>query len=116
VADLAAAAIPKGVIDAAITLVEFYMQEILRLTTIGRTDPDIVLAERLLAWMQDAKALWKVVMPLSAMYQRGPYAIRDAKTARRIVALLEAHGWVARVEGGAMIDDVNYREVWRVRP
>ena len=50
---------------------------------------------------------------LARVYQCGPTAVRDAKTARRILTILEEHGWLSRIEG-ADIDATHRREVWRV--
>ena len=72
-------------------------------------DPDIIVAEMTLAWLQPYD-----VVHLAQVYQYGPNSVRDAKTAQRIVALLEDHGWLMRVEGGQEIDGAHRREVWRV--
>ena len=77
--------------------------------TAGGFDPDVVLAEKLLAW-----STGKSRIALAQVYQYGPRPLRDAKTARRIVTLLEEHGWLARVVGGATLDGDFRRDVWRV--
>jgi hypothetical protein len=48
------------------------------------------------------------------VYQRGPSHLRDAKTARRIVGLLEDHGYLVRIPGGAVMEGEQRRDVWRV--
>ncbi len=96
----------------AINLAQFYTTEMLRLEAAGMSDPDLVLAEHLLAWLRDH---WKEpVIALVVIYQSGPAAIRDTKTARKIVRILEAHGWLVRVPGGAIVNGTKRREVWRV--
>jgi hypothetical protein len=49
------------------------------------------------------------------VYQRGLNAIGDKRTAARIVGILEDHGWLERVDGGAPVAGVMRRDVWSVR-
>jgi hypothetical protein len=108
---LDATAIDAQHMRAGITLMQFYLGEALRLFDAAVADPDIVLAEKTLAWVQQHK-----VVHLAQVYQFGPNSVRDAKTARRIMSILEEHGWVSRVAGGEEIDGAHRREVWRVQP
>ena len=110
--DIHAREIPLDKMAAGIELVKHYLSEALRLYHAGTTDPDLELAERLLGWIgkQQLPHVW-----LSLIYQRGPVAIRDAKTAKRIVNILEAHHWLEGIDGGKEIDGQFYRNVWRVR-
>lgn len=94
---------------AGIELAHFYLTEALRLFNSATADPDLILAEKLLAWAQNDGIIY-----LPHIYQAGPRGIRDAKTARHIVGILEEHGWLSRIEGGSMIDGTHRREVWRV--
>lgn len=111
--DIHAREIPLDKMAAGIELVKHYLSEALRLYHAGATDPDLELAARLLDWIgkQQLSHVW-----LSLIYQRGPSAIRDAKTAKRIVNILEAHHWLEGLDGGKEIDGQFYRNVWRVRP
>ncbi len=68
-----------------------------------------MLADRLLTWAQRYEQVH-----LRQLYQYGLRGIRDAKTARRIAEILEAHDWFQRVDGGCEIDGIWYREVWDV--
>jgi hypothetical protein len=72
-------------------------------------DPELVVAEATLAWLQQYE-----VVHLAQVYQCGPNAVRDAKTARRILTILEEHGWLSRLDGGADLDGTHRREAWRV--
>jgi hypothetical protein len=92
-----------------VTLAQHYAAEMLRLLGGAAIVPDLRLAERLLAWWQarpDPRCY------LAAIYQRGPNAISDAATARRIVELLEEHGWVRRLRGRTMLDGAPRRDAW----
>ncbi len=107
--DLEAHVIKVEHMSAGITLVQFYLSEALRLFESATADPDLILAEKLLAWAQQREG--PVYMPL--IYQYGPSGIRDAKTARRMVGILEEHGWLTRMQG-TNIDGAHRREVWSV--
>jgi Protein of unknown function (DUF3987) len=107
--DLAAAEINAAHMQAGIALAQFYLIEALRLVDAGATDQDLLLAEKLLAWAQEHEHIY-----LRQIYQFGPNSIRDAKTAKRLVSILEEHGWLIRVEGGMELDGAHRREVWRV--
>jgi hypothetical protein len=48
------------------------------------------------------------------VYQRGLNAISDKRTAGRIVGILEDHGWLERVPGGAVVASVVRRDVWAI--
>jgi len=109
--DLQAGEIGKVHIEAGIELVQFYLNEALRLFSSAAISPDLLLAEKLLAWARTrGKPLY-----LRAVYQYGPNAIRDKETARRIVSILEGHGWIRRIKDGAEVDGAHRRETWEVR-
>lgn len=107
--DLAAAEINDAHMQAGITLVQFYLTEALRLVDAGATDHDLLLAEKLLVWAQEHEHIY-----LRQIYQFGPNSIRDAKTAKRIVSILEEHAWLIRIEGGMELDGAHRRDAWRV--
>lgn len=97
---------------AGITLASYYAGEAQRLHEQGYVDPDIALAERLLNWLQNS---WgESLVSLPDIYQRGLNAISDKKTAMRIVAILEEHLWLVRVQGGDFVGGVRRKDVWRI--
>lgn len=104
--------IPLDKMAAGIELAKHYLSEALRLNLAAVADPDLELAERLLRWLQEQgrSHVW-----LAHIYQCGPSAIRDAKTAKRIVRILEEHHWLEDIDGGLKIDGQFRRDVWRVR-
>ena len=115
--NLATSAIDKAHMEAGIALCQFYLTEALRLFDAASTDPNIVLAEKLLAWLQSAtlpQANGQKIVSLQHIYQEGPSRLRDAKTARQIAKILEEHGWLMAVEGGIEINGTWRREVWEV--
>jgi hypothetical protein len=109
VEDHEAATIDTREMKAGIALAEFYLSEALRLFDAAVADPELVVAEATLAWLQQYE-----VVHLAQVYQCGPNAVRDAKTARRILTILEEHGWLSRLDGGADLDGTHRREAWRV--
>ena len=54
------------------------------------------------------------MISLPDIYQLGPNAFRDSKSARDSVELLEEHGSLERVEGGAEVKGTWRNEVWRI--
>jgi hypothetical protein len=109
-ANLEAPEISATCITAAITLIEHYLSEALRLYREYVEDPDVLLAEKLLFWAQ--KRGDKVC--LVDIYQKGPAAIQDSIVARRVSNILENTGWFVPVPGGAEIDGQYRRKVWMV--
>jgi hypothetical protein len=125
-------ALPIEFVEAGIALVEFYLTEALRLHEATAVAPDLALAERSLSWLltdwpetererarkaagEPACAAGQILFSLADLYQFGPASIREAATAKRIVAILEEHGWLERLAGGAEVAGISRREAWRVR-
>ena len=71
------------------------------------------MAKQLLAWMQ---VTWpEPAISLPDIYQRGPCArARDKATAAKIVAILEDHGWLAKIPAGAVVAGERRRDAWRI--
>ena len=98
-------------IEAGICLMDFYLTEALRIQSTGISDPDLSLAAKCLRWLQTSGIT--AVYP-ALIYQYGPAAIRDSDTAKRMIALLEKHRWLIRVQGGGKADGAMRRELWNV--
>ena len=101
---------------AGITLAQFYLAEALRLFHSAKTDPDILLTEKVLTWLKTRPGSRPQLVSLPCVYRTGPNAVRDKATAARCMAFLADHGWVRLVEGGAEIDGKKRRQVWEVNP
>ena len=91
-----------------IELARHYGIELLRLGEAAAVAPDLRLAQRLLAWWQTRP---DPRVHLAQAYQ-GLNFIRDATTARRIVPILEEHGWISRLRPGTVLDGSTRREAW----
>ncbi len=96
----------------AIALARFYGAEALRLFDQGRVSPHLAAAERVRVWLL---ADWpEPFVSLPDLYQRGPRAIRDAKAARAVVDVLDAHGWLERCAEPVTVAGQKRREAWRI--
>ncbi len=94
-----------------IELAQHYANEMLRLQGAGTVSPDLRLAAKLLAWWEARR---DPRCHLAAIYQRGLNAISDAATARRIVGILEDHGWITRLSANTALDGAPRKEAWEL--
>jgi hypothetical protein len=109
--DLHASEVSAGVMEAGIRIAEHYAAEALRLFGASRINPELLLAQKLLAWVQS----WpERAISLPDIYQRSLNAIRDKATAKRIVTILEDHGWLRRLQDGAIVTGKRRREAWEI--
>jgi Protein of unknown function (DUF3987) len=109
---LHATSIGADAMEAGIALAEHYAAEALRLFGASQVHADLRLAQGLLSWLLDR---WnEPAISLPDIYQRSLNAIGDQATARRLVALLEDHGWLARIPEGALVAGQRRREAWRI--
>jgi hypothetical protein len=95
-----------------ISLMKFYLNEALRLFNAKINDPTLSLAQEAYDWMKKEN---KSVISLVELYQYGPNAIRDVKTARPIMKILVEHGWAKPIADGAVFDGVNRRDAYEIR-
>lgn len=111
--DLGASAVRADEMASATNLMQFYLAETLRLRGAAAINPKLRLAQRVFDWIQER---W----PEPAVYPAAIYndctaiAVRDQKTAREILALLEAHGWLARLDGDVHIKGRQRKEAWLI--
>lgn len=112
-ADPDAMEVPGAMMACGITLAQHYAAEMLRLQGASTVSTDLRHAERLLTWWQarsDPRCY------LAEIYQRGPSAVRDNSTARRIVRILEGHHLVQRLPAGTELDGLPRRDAWELLP
>ena len=98
-------------IESAIALMDYYLTEILRIQAAGIADPELNLAATCLRWLQ---ATGTTAVYPALLYQYGPAAIRDSETAKSVIAILEKHRWLIRVQGGGKADGMMRRELWNL--
>ena len=112
-ADDEAMEVPADLMSCGIALALHYAQEMLRLAGAAGTSVDLRLASRLLTWWQQRGS---PRLHLAMIYQRGPNAISDAATARRLMEILVEHGHAKKLPAGEMIEDAPRREGWELVP
>jgi hypothetical protein len=97
---------------AGIMLAQHYAAEALRLFGSSQIGSELRLAEKTRQWLLYQ---WKEpVISLADFYQLGPNAIREARTAKKIVATLEEHGWLFKLPQGAVVAGERRRDAWRI--
>ena len=110
--DIDASEIAGEDMAAGTVLAQHYAAEALRLHGGSRIPAELRLSQEALDWL--LRRWGEPAISLPDLYQRGPAAIRDAATARKVVGILENHGWLIRIPEGAVISGVRRHEAWRV--
>jgi Protein of unknown function (DUF3987) len=113
VGDVHAREVAGHEMDAGIALAEYYAGEALRLFSASQVNADLLLAKKLLDWLHLQA---EPMTSLPDIYQCGPNAIREQATTLKLVKILEGHGWINKVEGGAIIAGHLRRDVWAIVP
>ena len=111
VGDIDTSEVAPVAMERGIELAQHYAVEGLRLYGASRVRAELGLAQTLLDWLRSRA---EPVVSLPCIYQLGPGAIRDKARAEKIAGLLEDHGYLARIDGGAEIEGKWRRVVWRV--
>lgn len=111
IANAKAQSIGDTVLGNAIKLAEYYLSEYLRLRAAGAIDPSLREAEKLRLWLQSRS---DDEIPLRKVYRHGPASLRDAKSARSTMKVLEDHGWVLALPEGHLIDGQAHKEAWTI--
>lgn len=96
-------------LDSAIHLAQYYLGEALRLHSLASLNPDLALAQRLLAWCQKFP-----VVHLVQIYQRGPNSVREKAVAQKLIDILVHHNWLRPIEGGLELEGAFRKHVWAV--
>jgi len=112
-ADPAATHITAEAMAGGTALANYYAAELLRLQGASAIGEELRQAAALLAWWQ---ARSEPRCHLAEIYQRGPNAMRDARTARRVVVELVEHGYVRALPAGTELDGAPRKEAWELVP
>lgn len=110
--DVEASILSLDHLERGIALAEHYASEALRLHGTARINPDLQAAARLLTWLRD-----KWTEPLVSVvecYHLGPRALRSKRQSEKMLAILEDHGWITRLETNAYIKGKKRQQVWRI--
>lgn len=111
ISNMEASAIPENEMEFGIALARFYLDEALRIKHESTENHDLVLAEKLLLWLRAQK---NKVFYLSQVYVYGPGQIRNATAAKKIVGILEAHGYLVP-QSPTILKGSLRKEVWMVK-
>ena len=95
----------------AIQLMDFYLNESMRISGYLSIHPDLLKANDLLEWCWRQK---KQMISLQNIYQYGPKEIREKDKANKIMALLVGHGWAKPT---TFIDEKgkHQKQAWEIR-
>lgn len=96
----------------AVTLTSFYLGEALRLSDAAGVSKETTDAERLRVWLLNSWNEPHISAALVAQF--GPSGLRVTAYARKLLRVLEAHSWLAEMEGGALVSGKMRREAWRI--
>jgi hypothetical protein len=111
VRDIHASEVTAAAMESGIELAQHYAAEALRLYGASRVNAELQLALQLLNWLLSRD---KPVVSLPCIYQHGPSVIRDKARAAKVTAILEDHGYLVRIKGGAEIEGNWRRDAWRI--
>ena len=104
--------ISSNAVNGGIAIAQYYIGEALRLFHSASDDQELLLAQKVFDWgMQQQNG----VMALAELYRCGPNAVRDKKTATRMIEILEHHYRAERIQGGAEVNGKLRRDVWQLR-
>jgi hypothetical protein len=106
--------IPLSDMAAAAQLMDFYLQEALRLNSVAETDLTLTRAKALLDWLRDNNHKRVSMAQLTRHAPRATKAKGNVKAMRRLVATLADHYWLYPLPDGVQIDGKLVREAWEV--
>lgn len=114
--DLGASAVSAEDMARGIDLAQFYLGEAKRLSDAAMVSAEIERAERLRLWLIEAWA-HPEILPAEVVRHAPIRALRESPAAKAALALLEKHGWLARLPEGAEVRGAFRKEAFRiVRP
>lgn len=104
--------ISADALNGGIAIAQYYIGEALRLFHSASDDQELITAQKVFDWGMQQEGQ---MIALAELYRCGPNAVRDKKTATRMMDILEQHHRVLRIEGGAVVNGKPRREVWLLR-
>lgn len=110
--DLHAPAVEAGDMANGIDLAQFYLFEASRLASAATVSAEIGRAEALRRWLLES---WKETEVLVRDVVRlGPNTLRESPRARAALIILEKHGWLLRLDPGALVRGAARTEAWTI--
>jgi hypothetical protein len=104
-----------GIVEMAnaTILIRYYLTECLRLKAGAHINRDLVLAQRVWAWIK-TKCSEPAIYPAAVYNACTIREIRDRSNALRIIRILEEHGYLSRVSERVKIAGSWRSEVWQI--
>lgn len=110
--DLNAPQVQPAVMADAIELAQFYLSEASRLASAALVSVEIDRAEALRKWLLENWSEGEVMV--RDVVRLGPNALRESPKARAALLILEKHGWLVRLEPGAVVRGAARAEAWAI--
>lgn len=110
--DLQAPWIEAAAMRDGVALARYYLSEAVRLADAATVSQEIDRAEALRKWLLESWPHDDVMV--RDVVRLGPNALRESPKARAALAVLERHGWLIRLDAGAMVRGAARAEAWRV--
>lgn len=104
--------ISADALNGGIAIAQYYIGEALRLFHSASDDQELITAQKVFDWGMQQEGQ---MIALAELYRCGPNAVRDKKTATRMMDILEQHHRALRIEGGAQVNGKPRRDVWLLR-
>lgn len=102
----------EATMTTAIVLIQFYLDEAVRLLDTGFVRKDIREAELLRTWLCE---IWgEGMINTSAVVNRGPNSLRTAPKVKQLIGILEEHGWLEQLSGNHEVNGRKTKQAWRV--
>lgn len=105
--------IDRPLMARGITLAGWYLGEALRLMDAEAQSPELINAEKVLAWLREHGRA--PLFSLPCIYMKGPAAVRSKASAKAVISILLDHGQIERVSGSHVVDGARRSECYRVR-
>ena len=105
--------VSNAMLGNGITISLHYAATALRLHGASRVKIEISDAQLLLGWIRE-KRDDRGLISLPDIVQTGPNRIRDTATARRLIAVLVQHRYLAQVTGPIQVHGKPRRDVWKL--
>ena len=84
--------IEETALQSAIDLVDWYLDELLRLTDAGQVTPSVMKAQRLLDWLLTQR---RDTITFLEIMRYGPSSLRSKAAVENAATILASHGWVS---------------------
>lgn len=109
--DLNTPAVTAQDMGNGIALAQFYLSEAVRMADAAMISKEIDRAEQLRKWLQESWQHPEIMV--RDVVRRGPNSLRESPKARAALGVLEQHGWIVKLDVGAVVRGSARSEAWR---